>query len=66
MTSLAPDAHAKMFATTAAEPHACVLTVTPGNMLTSLASVSNKQCSLLDVVKKIVKQALVSFAVQTL
>ncbi len=47
MTSLVPDAHAKILATAATNPHAGVLKVIPGKMLTILASVSNKQCSLL-------------------
>ncbi len=48
MTSLAPDAHAKILATAATVPRASVLKVIPGKMLTILASVSNKQCDILE------------------
>ena len=52
VTSLAPGAHAKILATAAALPHASVLKVIHGKMLTILASVSNKQCTLMDVLEK--------------
>ncbi len=58
MTSLDPDAHAKIFATAATVPHASVLKVIPGMMLTILASVSNKQCSCWMLSGKPVKRSL--------
>ena len=65
VTSLAPDAHAKILATAATVPRASVLTVIPGKMLTILASVSNKQCSLLGIPEEN-RQALGLITVQIL
>ncbi len=65
VTSLAPGAHAKILATAATVPHASVLKVIHGRMLTILASVSNKKCSLLDILEEN-RQALDLFAVQIL